>query len=80
MLFCYFSANGPVIFTSEKDGNDDNGDGSFQKPYKTVLHVSSSIKIIIIMMVMIIVMIIMMLMFVMIMMIMVNTMTGDDAC
>ncbi|XP_020898234.1 asparagine--tRNA ligase, cytoplasmic isoform X2 [Exaiptasia diaphana] len=30
-------ANGPVIFTSEKGGNDVEGDGSFQKPYKTVL-------------------------------------------
>ncbi|XP_078376612.1 asparagine--tRNA ligase, cytoplasmic-like isoform X2 [Oculina patagonica] len=30
-------ANGPVIYTSEKEGNDDSGDGSAQKPFKTVM-------------------------------------------
>ncbi|XP_031557265.1 asparagine--tRNA ligase, cytoplasmic-like isoform X2 [Actinia tenebrosa] len=31
-------ANGPVMYTSEKEGSDETGDGSFQKPFKTVMH------------------------------------------
>lgn len=31
--------NGPVIYTSEKEGNDDSGDGTVQKPFKTLLQV-----------------------------------------
>lgn len=30
-------ANGPVIYTSEKEGSDESGDGSAQKPFKTVM-------------------------------------------
>lgn len=29
--------NGPVIYTSEKEGSDESGDGSLQKPFKTVM-------------------------------------------
>lgn len=32
-------ANGPVIYTSEKEGSDESGDGTAQKPYKTVMQV-----------------------------------------
>lgn len=30
-------ANGPTLYTSEKEGNDESGDGSLQKPFKTVM-------------------------------------------
>ena len=28
-----------ALYTSEKEGNDETGDGSEQKPYKTILQV-----------------------------------------
>ncbi|PFX16642.1 Asparagine--tRNA ligase, cytoplasmic [Stylophora pistillata] len=30
-------ANGPVIYTSEKEGSDESGDGSAQKPFKSIM-------------------------------------------
>lgn len=30
-------ADGPLMYTSEKEGNDETGDGSLQKPFKTVM-------------------------------------------
>lgn len=38
-LNCSLLANGPVIYTSEKEGSDESGDGSAQKPFKTVMQV-----------------------------------------
>ena len=34
-----YLGNGPLIYTSEKEGSDESGDGSFQKPFKTVMRV-----------------------------------------
>ena len=39
LLNCSLLANGPVIYTSEKEGSDESGDGSAQKPFKTVMQV-----------------------------------------
>lgn len=35
----FYLANGPVIYTSEKEGSDESGDGSAQKPFKSVMQV-----------------------------------------
>ena len=37
--FVFITENGPVIYTSEKEGSDETGDGSALKPFKTVLQV-----------------------------------------
>jgi len=39
LLFPVYLANGPTLYTSEKEGNDELGDGSLQKPFKTVMRV-----------------------------------------
>ena len=35
----FFADSGRVIYTSEKEGSDESGDGSVQKPFKTVMQV-----------------------------------------
>jgi hypothetical protein len=37
-LSCVY-AEGTVVYTSEKHGNDETGDGSEQQPFKTSLQV-----------------------------------------
>ena len=39
LLFPVYLADGPTLYTSEKEGNDESGDGSLQKPFKTVMRV-----------------------------------------
>jgi hypothetical protein len=34
-----FLLEGPTVYTSEKNGSDENGDGSEEKPFKTPLQV-----------------------------------------